>query len=136
MQISYAVHSAVFQSWESSDRSTLIVMQMATSLQIQHLAPRYTGEEATIIDLSPAEAADVADRILLVLGGQQVENASLTDGGSKPGLVIAYTNDGEPFREGVSLAIDTGNWQKDFSFSMSRSTARELAGVLQRARAS
>ncbi len=134
MQISYAVHSAVFQSWESSDRSTLIVMQLKNTVQIQHLAPRYTGEEATILDLSLAEAADVADRIQLVLGGEPVENPNLgDDGASEARLVVRYTNDGDPFREGVSLDIDTGNWHKDFGFSMTQCTARELASALQRA---
>lgn len=132
MQVSYPGHTAVFQSWETSDRTTLIVMHLDNTVRLQHLAPGFGSKEATIIDLSSSEAADVAQRIVLVLRGEQVENPPLSEEGSNGArLVITYTNDGEPFREGVSLAIDTGSWQKDFGFSMSQATARELVSALQ-----
>ena len=133
MHVSYPGHTAVFQSWESSDRTTLVVMHLEESIQLQHLSPGFDSKEVTIVDLSPSEAADVAERIVLVLRGDCVENPRLNEEVSKNArLVIRYTNDGEPFREGVSLAIDTGNWEKDFGFSMNQSTARGLASALRR----
>ena len=129
MKVSRPPHSSIHRSWDSEEQTQLAVIVKADGVELKHFGSPFSKTEMTVIQLSPDEAAQAADRIHQVLRGERSQNEAGSE--IEPQLVISYTTDGEPFREGVSLALSAGNWQRDFDFSMSQSVARELAQSLQ-----
>ncbi|MDU4254502.1 hypothetical protein [Pseudomonas sp.] len=130
MQIIKPQQCSIHHSWERDESTMLIVTATAAGVQLQHLDARYTSAEVAVVQLTTAEARDVAERILLALNRKTPTNPS--GSAEAPQLVVTRTNDGEPYREGVCLALSAGDWNRDFSFSMEDSTAMALATALQR----
>lgn len=133
MKVQRPSHCSVHQNWRSDDASTLTVTVAAGCVQLAHTAASYEGAEATTLQLSAVEAGDLAERIKMVAPGENADNGDYE--GDEPSLVVTATTDGEPFREGVSLALNAGDWNRDFSFEMTREAAAQLARSLSTAAA-
>lgn len=131
MNITYPTHCGTFSNWHPDDSTTLIVLISPTGVQIQHLDTNRIGALMTCASLSYAKALDVAGRLRQVLGGEGASNPG--DDQEGPRLLVTRTTDGEPYREGISLSIDSGDWNRDFDFPMSTGTAHDLANLLMQA---
>lgn len=126
MDVHYPEQSKCFHSWdESGERTSLLVMLKGASWQLQHIDNRFMQELTTCLTLSVAEVEGVVARIALVRAGKHPENPQ-----DLPRLVVTGDTDGEPYREGVRLALDTGNWEKDFSLTLTNYDAGELEKLL------
>jgi len=128
MQVSNPLKCAIYRSWETCDKTTLVVVVTDDGVSLQHIDRRFMDCQSTTLQLNGDEAADVAARIQRVLRGEAPQNR-LDDPGAK--LVVTLTTDGDPYREGVSLALDTGDWERDFDFRMENGYARDLAKLMQ-----
>ncbi len=128
MNISHALHCTTHRSWETSGSTTLTMIVINGGVQIQHIDNSYAEPQLTILQLTGGEAVDVAQRILLALRGERPNNGA--GDAESPCLYVTSTTDGEPYREGISLALSSGDWARDFSFSMTQDTASELAAAL------
>jgi hypothetical protein len=131
MHVTYPRKSALFRSWEPDDATSLTVLIAEDGVSLQHCDDRHYSTEVTVLQLTIPEAVEVAERILRVLRGGPAQTPE--EDAQAPQLVVTLTNDGEPYREGVSLALSTGDWNRDFSFSMSNDTARDLATAMHAA---
>lgn len=128
MKVQRPSHCSVHQNWRSDDASTLTVTVAAGCVQLAHIADSLESAVATTLQLSAVEAADLAERIKTIARGENVDNGDYE--GDEPSLVVTATTEGEPFREGVSLALNAGDWSRDFSFEMTRGVAAHLARSL------
>jgi hypothetical protein len=129
VEFSHPEQGGVFRSWDEypEDRALLIVTMNRQGVQVIHSANASRKAEMTVFSLSHKEAALLADDIKRVLEGRQ-GNGYAED--ARQCLKATYTNEGEPFREGVELSIDTGNWMRDFSFRMDKYTATAICEAL------
>lgn len=121
-------HCSVHQNWRSDVPTTLTVSVRYGFVQLLHTDASYMDSQLTELQLSPAEAADLADRIRLVASGERANNGDIEAEGVH--LVVRQTTDGDPYREGVSLALIAGDWSRDFTFEMTNETAASLARSL------
>lgn len=131
MDFSHAQHASLHAGWRRDSSQNLLVAQFGSSIQLCHLT--FYPAEATRINLSPEEAEDFARRICLVLAGEKAENEAPAEGVAR--LLVRYTNDGEPFREGVALCLDSGDYMRDFTFEMDEFASRAVASSLEKAAA-
>lgn len=131
MQVTHTRKSILYTSWDSGDKTTLTVAITDDGVLLHHIDLGYLNSQSTMLHLSVAEAADVAARIERVLRGEAPQNR-LDEPGAK--LVVTQATDGDPYREGVSLALDDGGaWDQEFEFQMAKGYASSLAKVLQSA---
>lgn len=131
MQVTHTRKSILYTSWDSGDKTTLTVAITDDGVLLHHIDLGYLNSQSTMLHLSVAEAADVAARIERVLRGEAPQNR-LDEPGAK--LVVTQATDGDPYREGVSLALDDGGaWDQEFEFQMAKGNASSLAKVLQSA---
>jgi hypothetical protein len=121
-------HCSVHQNWRSDVLATLTVSVRYGFVQLLHTDASYMDSQLTELQLSPAEAADLADRIRLVASGERANNSDIEAEGVH--LVVTQTTEGDPYREGVSLALIAGDWNRDFTFEMTNETAASLARSL------
>lgn len=133
MDVFHAPHASMHFSWERDSSKTLLITSEALCVHLLHIDPAFHEVEASLISLSGDEAMAIASRIRRVLAGEKGVNPESDPEQSR--LVVHYTNDGEPFREGVALDLDTGSYQRDFTFSMDDHTARAVAVSLEKAAA-
>ncbi|MDP2780471.1 hypothetical protein [Devosia sp.] len=122
--------SAIYRSWEKDDKTTLIVVVTEDGVSLHHIDARYMETESTLLQLSGTEAKEVAERILRVLRGSPAQNPIDLPA---PQLFVTRQTDGEPYREGVALALSNGDWQRDFHFNMTNEIAHELALIMHAA---
>ena len=59
--------SAIYRSWEQGDSTTLIVVVTEDGVSLQHIDDRHTETESTLLQMTPSEAREIAERILRVL---------------------------------------------------------------------
>lgn len=121
-------HCSVHQNWRSDAPATLTVSIKYGFVQLLHTDSSYMDNQLTDLQLSPAEAADLADRIRLVASGERANNGDVEADGVH--LVVTQVTDGDPYREGVNLALVAGDWNRDFNFEMTIATAADLARSL------
>lgn len=131
MNITRTRHCSVFRSWDKDGTTTLQVIQQDGVVLLQHIDNRFMETDLTILHLDAAEAQSVAERIHKVMRGERAGNPG--DDHSEPHLKVVFTNDGEPYREGVRLSLCAGNWERDFDFTMTQETAEDLAKALSSA---
>ncbi|MCS7527033.1 hypothetical protein N0609_12025 [Pseudomonas aeruginosa] len=133
MQVTHTRKSFLYTSWDSGDKTTLTVAITADGVSLHHIDRGYLNSQSTMLNLSADEAADVAARIERVLRGEAPQNR-LDEPGAK--LVVTQATDGDPYREGVSLALDDGGaWDQQFDFQMEKGSASSLAAILRAAQA-
>ncbi|MBM3105527.1 hypothetical protein IIE18_10285 [Pseudomonas sp. V1] len=132
MNVTYPTHCGTFSNWHPDDSTTLIVLISPAGVQLQHLDTNRIGAFMTCASLSNAEALDVAGRLNQALRGERASNPG--DDEERPHLLVTRTTDGEPYRDGISLSIDTSDWNRDFDFPMSTGTAHDLANLLMQAK--
>lgn len=130
MNVIHTNKSAIYHSWDSCDKTTLVVAIAEDGVSLHHFNTNYTEPESTLLKLTVPEALSVAERIQRVQRGEAPQN-DFDQPGAK--LIVTSTTDGEPFREGVSIALDTGDWNRDFHFRMEKGYASSLAKLLQSA---
>lgn len=130
MHVIHTTKSAIYRSWEEYDKTTLIVAITEDGVSLHHFDTNYTEPESTLLKLTAPEALSVAERIQRVLRGEAPQN-DFDQPGAK--LIVTSTTDGDPYREGVSIALDSGDWNRDFHFCMENVYASNLAKLLQSA---
>jgi hypothetical protein len=128
MKVSYPKKSSTVRSWDRNDKTTLNILFTEDGALLQHIDDRFMATQTTLTQLTVPEALELAQRMFRVLSGFPALNPAKAD--NEPCFNVTPTTDGEPYREGVSLALDTGNWHSDFTFSMDKDTAREVACAL------
>lgn len=131
MNITRTRHCSVFRSWDRDDTTTLQIIQQDGVVLLQHIDNRFMETDLTILQLDAAEAQSVAERINKVLRGEPAGNPD--DDHAEPHLKVVFTNDGDPYREGVRLSLCAGNWDRDFDFTMTQKTAEDVAKALSSA---
>lgn len=119
--------SAIYRSWEEGDSTTLIVVVTEDGVSIQHIDGRHMETESTLLQMTASEAREIAERILRVLRGVPANNPIDQPA---PQLFVTRQTDGEPYREGVALALSNGDWMSDFHFNMTNEVAHELALIM------
>ncbi|WP_121498293.1 hypothetical protein [Pseudomonas aeruginosa] len=128
MNVIHTTKSAIYRSWDSCDKTTLVVAITEDGVSVHHFNTNFLNAESALIQLSQPEALGVAERIQRVLSGEAPQN-DFDQPGAK--LIVTRTTDGDPYREGVSIALDTGDWNRDFDFRMDNGYASSLANLLQ-----
>jgi len=128
MKVSYPKKSSTVRSWDRDDKTTLNILTTDDGVLLQHINESSMHAVTTLTQLSVPEALELAQRMFRVLSGFPALNPDKA--ANEPSIFVTSTTDGEPYREGLSLALDTGNWHSDFSFSMDKDTARKVACAL------
>lgn len=125
MKVIYQSKVSFFRNWNADSSAKITLVAQAGSVLLQYSTSDYVQPESIAVTLTQEEALSVADRINLVLKGEKPSSSEGT--AEDPQLIVRYTNDGEPFREGVNLSLSAGDWHKDFSFDMDERTAKSMA---------
>lgn len=133
MDVFHAHHASRHSSWSPDSGKVLLITSLETCVQLLHVDGGFTRAEAACLSLSSEEALDIASRIRRVLAGEKGVNPEPVS--DQPRLIVHYTNAGDPFREGVELDLESGEYMRDFSFPMDESTAGCVASSLEKAAA-
>ncbi len=133
MEIFHASHASLHSSWDRDSGEKLLITSTPTCVLLQHVNPSFVQTEASCVSLSGEEAAELCSRIRQVMAGEKGVNPDYD--ADNPRLIVRYTNSGDPFREGVALCLESGNYQRDFTFEMDHHIAGSVAASLRKAAA-
>ena len=136
MQVLNKVQIKTFQSWdrEQDRRSTLMIANLETGVQIIHSFPNSFHEKSSMVLMCKTEAAVIGGAIRKVLkelaGSPRVVMNNWSE--EAPGIAVEVCKDtqGEPYEEGIQV-IFTDNGREVFYSSYNRYEASKLAEMLE-----
>lgn len=131
MDVLHAQYTGQHHCWNSDSSETLLITSAKECVDLFYLDGRFLQFEASRVSLSGEEARDLASRIRRVIAGEKGVNPDPYP--EPPHLIVRYTNSGDPFREGVALCLQAGDYMRDFTFEVGYSAAGYVATSLEKA---